>query len=310
MRMNGIRMYPFNTTLMGVVKGVLDYYGKAVTDAEAFGSTGLAFFINIHEQLCPSAPYVWNWRAALERLGGMGVEARDLGFFSTSSDRAERSEVEELLRSSLDGGVPCSLCSMEHQLITGYDEEGFDTAAPWPRCADYPPRRMTRGTWRELGDEIHVGFTSWRMCEPAASGVVPAGVLTGIEMHRHPEAWSKAPYASGPGAWDLWLSAVRSGHGSSQGNRWCGLVWSECRQKASSWMYELACSAGPQAAGVATGLSSAFGRVARNLLEVAGSEVDDSMRIELLEEAKAVDGCAMEGLADLAEAMKAVETKS
>ena len=54
-----LKMYPFETTLMGVLKGVADYFDIAVSDAWLFGGSGHAFLINIHEQLCPSGPYVW-----------------------------------------------------------------------------------------------------------------------------------------------------------------------------------------------------------------------------------------------------------
>ena len=48
----------------------------------------------------------------------------------------------------MDEDSPCSLLNMENQLITGYDDTGFDTAQPWcPHNKDFPPRRLSSGTW-------------------------------------------------------------------------------------------------------------------------------------------------------------------
>ena len=45
---------PYDTGLVGVVKGALDHYGIDTAPAETFVLSGHAFVINIHEELCPS----------------------------------------------------------------------------------------------------------------------------------------------------------------------------------------------------------------------------------------------------------------
>jgi hypothetical protein len=54
MKIEGVAMPRFNTTLMGVVKGALDYHGIQVDPPAVFGLSGHAFLINIHKRLCPS----------------------------------------------------------------------------------------------------------------------------------------------------------------------------------------------------------------------------------------------------------------
>ena len=51
MHLANLGIPPFNTTLMGVVKGTLDHYGLQVSDAMAFGLSGHAFIVNIHKEL-------------------------------------------------------------------------------------------------------------------------------------------------------------------------------------------------------------------------------------------------------------------
>lgn len=120
--LSNLKMYPFNTTLMGMLKGVADFFGMAITDAWLFGGSGHAFLINIYEQLCPSGPYVWNYETFFKLVRNLGISIEDLGYFSAESKPDERGKVEQLLKGSIDAGIPCSLLNMENQLISGYDD--------------------------------------------------------------------------------------------------------------------------------------------------------------------------------------------
>ena len=124
-RIENLKMYPFNTTLMGVLKGVFDYYDIALSDAWLFGGSGHAFLINIHEQLCPSGPYCWDPKTFYELLRNLGIEMKDLGFFHRESNSEEIKHVEEVLKKYIDENVPCSFLNMENQTIFGYDDKQF-----------------------------------------------------------------------------------------------------------------------------------------------------------------------------------------
>ena len=121
----------FNTTLMGVVRGVASYYGLRASDAVLYGGSGHAFVINIHKELCPSGPYCWDPARFVGLLRNLGLERTDHGFFGAGSSPSARAAVEEVLRGELDRGMPCALLNMEDQLITGYDDTGFLTTQPW-----------------------------------------------------------------------------------------------------------------------------------------------------------------------------------
>ena len=62
------RQPPYDTSLLGVAVGALHHYGNEVTPGEAFVLSGHAFALNIHPDLCPSAPYCWDYRACVELL--------------------------------------------------------------------------------------------------------------------------------------------------------------------------------------------------------------------------------------------------
>ena len=55
-KIENLKMPPFNTSLMGVLKGVFDYYDIKISSGMAYAGSGHAFLINIHEVVCTSGP--------------------------------------------------------------------------------------------------------------------------------------------------------------------------------------------------------------------------------------------------------------
>ena len=93
-----LKMYPFETTMMGVLKGVADHFDIAFSDAWLFGGSGHAFLINIHEQVCPSSPYCWKYETFYELLRNLGISMTNLGFFTSESTPEARVKIEEVLK--------------------------------------------------------------------------------------------------------------------------------------------------------------------------------------------------------------------
>ena len=299
MIIDNLRMRPFNATLMGVLRGVVDYYGIAMSDAMLFGGSGHAFVMNIHETLCPSGPYCWNRDPFYRVVRNLGIEMRDEGFFWKETPTAERTRIEALLRESLDHGVPCSLVNMEYQLITGYDDTGFLTVQPWAPKVDFPPAHLTFGSWAEMGDEVHVNFFTHPRCDAAGEhALIAASLAYAVDLYRNPTAHSEAPYSVGAGAYARWINAVRNGHGAEHGAWWNGTVWAECRQQASAYLAESA----PRLPGqyeIATRLSAAYAQIAGALLQVSDRALDSMAKVALLEQAAAIESAAIEQIEQL-----------
>lgn len=81
MNMLPLRVPPWNTTLMGVVRGIADFYGIECSDAMLYGATGHAFLIHIHPTLCPSGPYTWRREGFLRLLHNLGITLELRGYF-------------------------------------------------------------------------------------------------------------------------------------------------------------------------------------------------------------------------------------
>ncbi len=305
MTLDGLRMPPFNVTLMGVLRGVVDYFELPASDAMLYGASGHAFLMNVHRELCPSGPYCWNLERFIALAGNLGVGIEQRGWFSPASGESERRAVEACIRGELDAGVPCSLLNMEHQLITGYDGTGFDVVQPWAPRMLFPPGRLTFTTWQELGEEIHLGFFTFRRRRPpAGTRAVVESLRFAVDLWEHPERYSEAPYAVGQGAWDNWIAAVEGGAGSSHGAWWNGTVWSECRQRAADYFTEIAMQHPAQAA-TARALSRTYSAIAEALGKAADKALDAREKTAALERARAEEAGALQRVRELADRIEA-----
>jgi hypothetical protein len=303
MVMDSLRMPPFNTTLMGVLRGVLDYHGLGPSDALLYGGSGHAFLMNIHEELCPSGPYCWKMSPFRELVRNLGVEMTDLGFFSKESDAPARAAIEGRVRELVEAGVPCSLLNMEHQLITGWDETGFLSAQPWAPRVSFPPGHLAFGTWAELGDEVHVSFFSFRKVEPACEAAVVAGGLRhAVDLHRRPFRHTDKPYAVGAQAYAAWIAAVEKGHGASHGNWWNGTVWSECRHQASELFSQIAASY-PGVERSALELAADYKAIAEALAKASDKALASGEKVRLLREAAAREAGSLAAIGSIAAAL-------
>ncbi len=272
MELEGLKQPPFNTTLLGVVKGALDYYGIVASPAWAFGGTGHAFLINIHKELCPSSPYCWKYDGFCQLLRNLGLEMIDLGFFHKGSLPEERTALEKELRGLLDSGQACSVVNMENQLIYGYDEQAFLLCRPWDCAPELTPSRLSYGSWREFGRELHANFFTFRRSQPTSTSVVVRASLSyAVSLFEEPHRYAKQGYGIGPDAYDNWAAAAAQ-HGDSHGNWWNGMVWSECRRMAASYFTEIAAKL-PRYASPAKSLAAAYGDIAAGLERLAARDL-------------------------------------
>jgi hypothetical protein len=294
-----LKMHPFNTTLMGVVKGVADYFGLDYSDAWLFGGSGHAFLINIHEELCPSGPYCWNPEAFYMLVRNLGIEMTDLGFFSVESTFEERKRIEETLRKSIDAKVPCSLLNMENQIISGYDDTHFIVQQPWPQN-DFPLKTVTFQTWKELGEEVHVNFYTFTK-KPIASEkkVVKDSLNFAVGLVQNPDKHTEKPYYTGLKAYDAWIQAVKDGYGSSHGNWWNGTVWWECRVMATKYFAEIASKYHREVSEQAAELNNQYRKVAQLLNKAKDKELADAKKIKVLQEAQKAEESCIKGIKEL-----------
>lgn len=297
MRIHELAMPCLNTTFMGVVQGVLDYW-KSHSDVPAtFGASGHAFVINVHQELCPSGPYSWDMNPVMRLLENVGVRVIDLGFFSPASSGDARGRVEARLKVYLDRGIPCSLLNVEHQLITGYDDSGFFTAQPWPP-KDFPPSRLSFGNWKELGDESHVTFFTFELLAPLSRRTAAIAALRyAIDLFERPQDHTREPYGIGPLAYRNWTAAIAQ-HGASHGNWWNAMVWSECRKMASRYVAALG-NEFQEIRSHAAELAAAYERLGSGLERASDRSMPANAKAKLIADLAALDENCVATIRDL-----------
>ncbi len=300
-RLHGLEQPPYHTTMMGVAKGALDYYGITRTPGEAFMLSGHAFLMNVHEELCPSGPYLWRYDRFFELLTNLGLAMQNVGSLTPTADPGRRAALEERLRGAIDAGAVCSLLNMEHQLLLGYDGDGFTLAQPWGADRSMTPARLSFGSWREFRDGPPVTFFTLTTCPPRPESAVSDAMDFALDLWRHPERYTDAPYAAGARAYDTWLDALDGGHDDGVGNWWNALVWAECRARAADFLQDLSEDDAPEpfADGTAGWLAARYRSVSELLNRAADktASVDDKRR--LIAEARAVEASCIDRISEV-----------
>jgi hypothetical protein len=295
MKLENLKQSSLCTSLMGVLRGVLDHYDIKIGDAKAFGGSGHAFLINIHEVVCPSGPYVWKYDKFFELLKNMGVEITDLGFFHKGSTADERGKIEQTVRRHLDAGSPCSVMNMDNQLINGYDDKGFFLTQPWdPKC-DVTPPKLTFGTWAEFGDEIHACFMVFKkVLEKDNVTIIRESLQYAVDLFKNPSQYSFEKYKIGSGAYDNWIKALEGGTAHEHGNWWNAMVWSECRKMASGYFDEIAEKYDNKISALAKELSAQYRELAELLKRISDKEMKVAEKIPLVKQAMMKDETAVQ----------------
>lgn len=247
MQVAGLEQPPYDTSLMGVVKGALDHFGLDHTAAETFVVSGHAFVINIHEELCPSGPYVWNYETFMRLVANLGLAMAPLGtLLATTSTPDEKAELEGKVKGAMDEGAVCSLLNLENQLLLGYDDEGFIAAQPWA-AVDSTPGRLTFGTWEEYSAGPPVTFFKFAEAAPPSKMPVHDALDFAVEVWENSDRYVEDRYGLGAAAYANWLSAIDAGHAGEHGNWWNAVVWAECRERAGDYFQSIAAAEFPGA---------------------------------------------------------------
>jgi hypothetical protein len=224
---------------LGCLKGCLDYLDATVTDAWLYGASAHAFIINLSDDLCPSGPTAWRYDMMFGLLRNAGCSVRGVhGSRDERTLRESRERAWALVRSSIDGGLPCygwELEQPEFYVVAGYEGDGYLFTGP-----------MTDGLsgplpYDRLG-ESGIGVVEMYAVEavpPADERRTVREALEAALRHaREPGRWRFEPYRTGPEAFDTWANALDSGRAVSVGAAYNAAVWLECRTFAVEFLKE------------------------------------------------------------------------
>ena len=295
---------PSDTSLLGVVQGALAHYRLDATCHEAFVLSGHAFVINIHEALCPSGPYCWNFRPVLELVGNLGLRVEEIGALAPATSTVqERAGLEAKVREAMAEGAVCGLLGLDHQLILREEEGGFQVAQPWGDAVQSTPARLSHGTWREYRAGPPVAFFKFTASEqpkPPERAALEAALDFALDAWQRPDKYAQEGYAMGDAAYAAWLRGVDADH-DDHGHWWNAVVWGECREQAGDYFQRLAAAEypGPVDREAARGLARQYRNLAKRLYLASDKAASTDEKRWLIAEARELDADCVARLAAL-----------
>jgi hypothetical protein len=242
--LEGLKATEMNTNFIGSLHGVAKYYNYHYTQQWLMAGTGMAFFINIHDELCPSAPYVIDYLPITQLAENLGLQFEEIGFTQGDLSQALHLDMMEVkMRGFLDNKIPLIIQNMDNQIIYGLDEEGFLLHPHYPNyVTDFPPK-LTFKTWKEFGTEIHSMVWAVKKIAPVSPKKVIKDALTfalkAIEGEYSANPPSTDNYKSGLHGYNTWIEYLNKNDGNNHGHWWNSSVWSECRTHAHLFFRDL-----------------------------------------------------------------------
>lgn len=304
MEIASLKQPPLCSTLMGCIKGAADYFDLDLSPPMLFGLTGHAFMINTHKELCPGSPYNWDHGEFFRLLSRQGIDHVDAASFNRESSLEERQAWETRMKKHLDEGELCMLTYMEHQLFSGYDEQGFLFLQPWDAQSGYELKQLSYSSWKECLDDQ--GWVCFDLLEKRAPrGDFRQNLKRALnyaqELFQAPSGYEKPDCAMGYGAYENWIRFSESQGGDHHGSWWNAMVWKECRQQGSLFFREIEERRllEDEALEISRRLSGIYGELSERLDKIKERKLDDGERIALLKDCMTLEKQAEEGIAAL-----------
>ncbi len=245
MRLENLQFTMMNANFMGALHGIAKYYGFQYSQQWLLGGSGHAFLMNIHLELCPSGPYVINLDPIFDCGKNLGLQFEPVGFLGGKLTPEILTPHEEKLRNYMDQGIPVIIQNMDNQIMVGYDETGFILDPTYEGSEEYFPPKLSFGSWKEYGDEVHSFAVAVKKIKPEHPKIVIgdsldlAIKLLKNEYPQHEPHEGKYYYATGFKAYDYWLDYLDKNDGNNHGHYWNGTVWMECRRHAAMYFRDL-----------------------------------------------------------------------
>jgi hypothetical protein len=247
----------FASSVHGAQSRICEAVGDSLTYEQLVCYGGLAFRVQVHETMCPSAGHPCCGFSCIENSNrALPWNTRFYDSFPWGPPKADRAaferEVCDAIKQSIDRGVPVHYGSEEDGLIIGYADEGRRW---W--CVHPYHKRGGECFWHDQGESFAGGKWPWGISvwtEPKAANERPsarestlAGLKQATEMWRTEK---REAYFVGEAAyvhWLKWLEDVDAGRiadpkAGMQGNGWCFDMLIQCRRVAAAWLNEVSTS--------------------------------------------------------------------
>ncbi len=232
-QLEGLAYRPRQLTQVGCIEGCLEFLGLDVSDAWLWGCSGMAFFTNISDVLCPSAMHSHKFNMN-ERGCNVGYEWEQVFTWKGRDDyQAKRKLAWDKARQGIDNGHPSLLWEWEWVLVSGYDRAGYHLTGNV--CVD----RDGPMPWEELGG-TDVGWMELVVIKPGTpaedAAAVKAALQFAVEFWQSPGKWT-TDCKGAQAAYNAWLAALESKTNPPEAAR-TAAIYLEARQLAAAFLRE------------------------------------------------------------------------
>jgi hypothetical protein len=231
-QLEGLKYRPRHLTQPGCIEGCLEFLRLDVSPAWLWGASGIAFFTNVADDLCPSAMHSHKFN--MNRLGcNVGYEWEQKWSWKGRDEyEARQREAWEQARRGIDHGHPSVLWEWEWVLVRGYDRTGYYLTGPVCVERDGPM------PWEKLGEAL-----GWMELVTIAPGtpkpdaeIVRAALQFAVGFWHDPSI-GVTEYKGARAGYDTWLAALERQTNPPEAARTCA-VYLEARHLAAQFLRE------------------------------------------------------------------------
>ena len=217
---------PRPLTQPGCIEAILEYLGIDVTPPWLWGASGIAFFMNTSDDLCPSCHHSHGFNMN-QRAKNVGYEWKQY-WSNPNQDSFEqmRREAWDGGRRAIDAGHPGLLWHWEWMVVRGYDDEGYYLSG---KIQEHLP-------WEDLGSAV--GWLELVIISPGTPAddrvIVKEALDVAVGCWDALDQWGCTGVPKG---YEQWLAALQT-----QVNPWGAAdmpaVYGACRGFAAGFLRE------------------------------------------------------------------------
>jgi len=291
--------------------------GVGCDTVDVAGTTGYAFVMAVHDELCPSGPTMFDW-GMLDH--GVNLLGRSTLVFSctdchTGDRRNDRTrlhcrEAYELVAREVEAGRPCVLWGVyvpEFGVAVGAEDDAF-LLKSYREVTGEPQPPLPHDMLNAPGGPYVMAFPTPTDPERNADHANRYVLGHAVQLLQGRSAFKQ--YGFGLGAYERWIAALEKNRADMFGNAYNAQCWAEAKRFAHAFLPRIA-ARHPDAAAALTVATTHYGDVVQAMNRVA-ELFPFPPRGEVEDEAKRAEAAEMLGRARDAEtlALAALEEAS
>ena len=228
---------------VGSTTGCLNALGVDCDLADVAGYSGLAFFINVHEEVCPSGPTALDWQTLLRGVSCLGRSTLVFAATESPADGGREGALDrrraayDLVSREIEAGRPCVLWGTyvpEFGIAVGV-ENGSYCVESFKAHMNEPQPAIPLDELAAPGGPYVLAFpTTAEVPQEAADRYA---VCHAVEVLEHRTACG--PYATGVAGYETWVSALEQGRAEPMGNSYNAQCWAEAKRFARDFLSRL-----------------------------------------------------------------------